>query len=446
MPLASSGAWSSFGRQAARFASQPPNISSRGIHISSFLPRTPQSSSSTAHHLLRQTRNALQAFVGHLTAPSTLKPHSGAARSLHALTRGQTIQNGLSFPVRNALSRPLGAPKLPRAPAVPPSVFQVGLGTARNFTTGRPIFQHLAENVPVAGRAFCEVDINTSVMEEKQRMRKMMKAEKKQAKKAKATKIEFHPAASTSIPTSAPSTTDFDHYFSEPSLPKVTTTLLIPLAPTPSSRLPLSSVPSSSHPLLPFAEMSALHYDHIKHHDRVAVLFERLDKAKVWDHNTRCDVYGDARGGANTLRVTFEGWEANAVRAVIGETGTGWCVLEEDRELDDSELEDAMSQLSGGTATPPDFGMHIDIDPSQSFVLPTLDFSSSFHAHTSTDHVPSSSASEWDAFSDSGSLSDGSGSWIEPPDVLIASRTSSWFGFSSSFTERMKDGPREELF
>ncbi|KAJ7744661.1 hypothetical protein B0H16DRAFT_1727223 [Mycena metata] len=34
----------------------------------------------------------------------------------------------------------------------------VGLGTARNFSSGRPLFQQLADNVPIADRAFYEAD------------------------------------------------------------------------------------------------------------------------------------------------------------------------------------------------------------------------------------------------------------------------------------------------
>jgi hypothetical protein len=55
----------------------------------------------------------------------------------------------------------MGAPRLPCPPTVPRSITQVELGTARNFTTGRPILQNIADNVhnvPVASRALLEAD------------------------------------------------------------------------------------------------------------------------------------------------------------------------------------------------------------------------------------------------------------------------------------------------
>ena len=81
----------------------------------------------------------------------------------------------------------MSIPKLPRAPAVPRGVQQVGLGTARNFTTGRPIFAHLAENVPVAGRALSEADWKIQRKKEQARLAKA-NAKKEQKKKVKAEK------------------------------------------------------------------------------------------------------------------------------------------------------------------------------------------------------------------------------------------------------------------
>jgi hypothetical protein len=48
-------------------------------------------------------------------------------------------------------------------PSIPCSIAQVGLGTARNFTTGHPIFQSINDkihNIPVTSRAFLEADVN----------------------------------------------------------------------------------------------------------------------------------------------------------------------------------------------------------------------------------------------------------------------------------------------
>ena len=480
MPLASSGTWQSLGRQAYHLFNQAPDISAhRTIHIPSALPRgATHSQPSHAQRLLQRTRNLVQGFVGHLTTPGTLGNHAAAGRAYHGAahgTRGPTIQQGLSFTTRYTLAQPLGAPKLPRAPTVPRSVTQVGLGTARNFSSGRPIFQHLAENVSVTGRAFSQLDFDLRMNKERQAYlgKKVAREAKKENQKVQAEGIQFHPAATAAdldAPTS-PSTAEreIDHYFPATPLPRVTATLLIPLAPTPTSRLPLPANPasSSSYPFLFVSALSSIHQDHRLHSLRVSTIFARLDVANVWASGAVCDVFGDTRGEASVLRITFAGWDANRVRGVIGESGQGWCVLEEECEDDptaseiESEIEDVLSQITlsssrASTANVAESRIFEDPEVSRSFVLPSLDFSSSIHTTEpiSPLSVASTPGSEppWidgDMFSEFGSISDGSGSWIEPPSVSIArassNASSSWIGFSSAFTDRI-EGPREEVF
>ncbi|KAI0047060.1 hypothetical protein FA95DRAFT_1559488 [Auriscalpium vulgare] len=455
MPLASSGAWTSIGRQASHII-QAPNIGrSRGLHT-----RLPQPS--TTQRLLKQTTGLFKAFVGHLTTPGTLRQPASAGRALHAAaTRGPTIQSGLSLSARQALARPFGAPRLPRPPVVPRSIAQVGLGTARNFSTGRPIFQSLADNVPIAGRAFVEADWELRVKEErKQIARGAKKAEKAKAKTAvRAEEVHFHPAASAA---DKENEAELEHYFPAPPTPAVSTTLLVPLAPTPTSRIPLSpTAPSASaHPLLPFVELSALRYDHAQHSQRVSALFARLDAASVWDAGAQCDVHGDPRG-ASVLRVRFVGWEANAVRGIIGESGSGWCILEEERaeaqQQAESEVEDVLEYLSSSGVS--DFShafgeQDTDIDPAQSFVLPTLDFSAAFVQSP----MVSRSAS-WESFSDMTSEPSDGGVEVDmftgrPASVTsaserwteVSSSAGTWLGFSSAFEQRMEEGPREVVF
>ncbi|VDB96581.1 unnamed protein product [Peniophora sp. CBMAI 1063] len=457
MPLASSGTWASLGRQVAAGVRNAPHA--RGLHVPGRAPLP-----STAQQIFQTTKGLAQNLFGHLTTPGHIG-RQPAARSLHHLTAGRTIQNGLSLPARHALSsRPMSMPKLPRAPAVPRGVHQVGLGTARNFSSARPIFAHLAENVPVAGRALSEADWK---IQRKKEMAKLAKinVKKEQKRKVKAEKVVFRAANSVNTEASLDSVVEtqaeLERYFpvatSAPAvaaIPDVTATLLIPLAPTPSSRLPLPKAPisESQHPVVPFAEMSTLHFDFAHHNERVAALFERLDAANVWDSGARCDVYGDARGEANVLRVAFDGWDAMRVRSVIGETASGWCVLEEDRPIEDADLEEMDSLSPFGGLSPPmsprmeaapvfgDFG--VNIDPAQSFVLPTLDFSSSFGASTlSSLSDDGASEADYDYFSDSGS--EGSaGSWVglEPPTRPL---------FSSSFGQRTRmedEGPMESMF
>lgn len=169
------------------------------------------------------------------------------------------------------------------------------------------------------------------------------------------------------------------------------------------------------------------------------------------------------------LKVEFVGWTKAEVRSVIGESGTGWCHLEEVRTSteaplglsdidDDDSFSDASSVLSG-LAGDSSYANPMEvinaIDPTQSLVLPTLDLSfSSLPAPLLADTLSSTSFYD-DSFSDmqsepdvdpwldSESSSDDllSGSWVGLP---------STFGFSSQFVQRaearLRDEPRESIF
>lgn len=122
-------------------------------------------------HTASITPETARTFVARLCSKSA--NHATAARALgrSAYVRGaasrQTANSTLSLPARVALSkaagpRAFGAPFLPRGPTLPRpnAVTNVGLGTARNFSSGRPIFQNLIQNVPVAARSLCELDLD----------------------------------------------------------------------------------------------------------------------------------------------------------------------------------------------------------------------------------------------------------------------------------------------
>ncbi len=469
------------GRQAFRVIHNPPNISTRGVHTHSFVPRiTPQQPSPFTSRILNRTRTIFNAFVGHLTAPSKLRAPGAVPRSMQTVaTRVPKIENNLSLPVRHALSTRMGAPRLPRPPAVPRSIAQVGLGTARNFTTGRPIFQNIADNmhnIPVAARAFLEADLDMRTKEDRGLALKLKHARRKSKKHSRrvcaSDKVQFHPSAThpPATATAAEETeSEFVKYF-VPQVPDVSTTLLIPLAPTPTTRVPLShTFAYDRHPLVPFLELSALRVDTERHASRVKALFEQLDAAQAWDKGAVCETLGGARG-ASVLRVRFAGWSAHAVRGILGEVATGWCVLEEERaEYGDSEPEECLSDIGSAVATDgpgiAELNLNSPIDPSYSFVLPTLDLSASAASPPPTsdaaadppvsDLSSSISLSDVDTFSDLGYLSDGGSSggtdssdWIEPPDALYNPRTPSWAGlsFSSAFSQRLEEGPWEDVF
>jgi len=200
------------------------------------------------------------------------------------------------------------------------------------------------------------------------------------------------------------------------------------------------------------------------------------------------------------------GWTAAEVRSVIGESGTGWCELYEVRADDEEEQGELGSMFSfsgdedelgsvmmmsesenGSEAEAESYdGAGAAMDPSDSFILPTLDFSSSFLAasspfdtsppsaglsrsseswisdinlfaypHSSLPASPSSDSSTFSFHdSDSGSDSDsdlgsGSASWVQHG----SSGLGFGFSFSSEFAARLGgaggeygEGPREVMF
>ncbi|KAJ6488226.1 hypothetical protein C8R47DRAFT_1127043 [Mycena vitilis] len=445
MQLASHGA-----RALSRKAPQ----TARSIHIPSAIrPRTV----GLGQKLLSQTRHALSRFVTHLTTPGT--GTVSVARSFHAAN--PTIQQRLSFGARTVLSRPLQPRFLPRAPAVPRTMTQLGLGTARNFSSGRPIFQQLADNIPVAGRAFYEADWDLNVHKEKKALRRPSK--KSAAVQASKQLLKPTPKASVVIE----SASELEHYFAAPQVAAVTTYLLVPLAPTPTTRTPLPEFPTSTTTgRLPLPALLAMHDSHETHSLRVSSLFHRLDSADVWARGVVCSAYAssaDARGVCTVLKVEFQGWSKAEVRGVIGESGTGWCVLEETRDDLDDEDEGAFSDTSSilsGMDGGQENVQPVAMDPAQSFVLPTLDFSSSFLASASTWASPSPSPPlNFDAHSSSGSESgwdSDSIAFVDPPSENGWFETRSngenpwlsdggslsdggWLGFSSDFVRRQTE-------
>ena len=478
---------------------------SRSIHIPAFAPRPlPGQSTSAAQAVFRHTRTLISRFVAHLTTPGTLRApvHVGAGntgtRAFHgSAARMPTIQERLSFSARHVLSRPTSVPFLPRPPVVPRHISQVGLGTARNFSTGRPIFQHLVENVPVYARAFHEADWELRIAEERERLRMEKHKAKRAAKQAKKSKAPLRPLTQNIAPSPAANTAEtqkeeLEHYFPSPAVPEVTTHLLIPLAPTPTSRLPLPLNPpaTSAHPLLPLNVIASMHASHGTHALRVSTVFARLDTARVFDDPVvHCEARGDPSGLCTFLEVRFEGWTANKVRGILGEAGTGWCVLEEvwrDQDRAEADEMDAAFETLSVSEFESTHDMHLSelsemngswdtghVDPARSLVLPTLDFSASFMAPSSwtppaatpPTATPLSDLefhNEWsqldarssspgsfgsDGDSDVESMTSGS-DWFELPRTSPVHADSRRFGFSSHFSERMgaEDGPREDLF
>jgi len=255
---------------------------------------------------------------------------------------------------------------------------------------------------------------------------------------------------------------EFDHYFATPPT-EVITNLLVPLAPTPSSRQPLPSTPSPS--LIPLSILLDVHASHELHSLRVSSLFSRLDAAKIWvDPGVSCAVYGDPSGLASIMKIEFKGWTKAQVRVVLGEAGKGWCLMEE-FDLEDLPDSAPLSPFLSGISSPcsgystPLFGYdeegslagdpphaESDVDPSNSLVIPSLDLSN-HEAWVDSPRMPEhivipepSSDSELD--SDYGS--DGSLEY----DRLSEHSDSTGFGWimMSSRVSEVDDEPREYMF
>ena len=337
-------------------------------------------------NVFTHSRTFLSRLFARLLAPNIRIPLtpslSGRALHtsiLHAPLGKAAIKQGFSFPVRVAVSRPFGFGSfIPRAPVSAPRVVNLGIGSVRNFTSAQPLFQNLVENVPIAVRALYEAKIDANHLHGHPGSQTFRTSKTHSAEQ---TRESLHRFQNVTIPNevaSEPATSveELERYFPLPEA-IVTTYLLVPLAPTPTSRMPLASPSIAGAPDLfhPLAELGDLHISHQLHALRVSSLFSRLDHEDVWSKGVHCSAFAhgtahiwDDEGTCTILKLEFVGWNKAKVKSVIGECGTGWCILYEEHD----ELMDAESDL----LSEPD-GKDSSIDPAQSLVFPTLDLSPS---------------------------------------------------------------------
>ncbi|KIJ44170.1 hypothetical protein M422DRAFT_30673 [Sphaerobolus stellatus SS14] len=314
-------------------------------------------------NLSQQVQSLFSHIIGHVEGALN---GSTASRSIHS--NAASIRSSYSFPTRVALSKPFGAPCLPRAPRVPGHISQVGLGTARNFSSGRPIFQNLVQNVPVAGRAFFELDWDLKMREEQ---RNAIRRQKKSTTVSKqASKVIPPPQQTIPAPSSVYDEEEMQHYFQAPEAPSVVTYLQIPLAPTPTARVPLSANPVPH--LLPLSALAREHALHSKHTIRVSSLFRRLDAANVWERGASCESYGDPSGLCTILQIKFEGWTEEMVREALGTSGRDWCTIQEIYPETNRVESSPMAYSDPWISSEP------QLESAVSLVMPTLDTSSPF--------------------------------------------------------------------
>ncbi|KIJ04583.1 hypothetical protein PAXINDRAFT_57608, partial [Paxillus involutus ATCC 200175] len=155
----------------------------------------------------------------------------------------------------------------------------VGLGTARAFHSGRPIFQNMVDNVPIATRALWEAEWDVKM--KKKTARKMRRVSEMVTPKSQEMLKPKPQSIVAETQSEQADASELEVYFPLEPTPAVATHILVPLAPTPTARLPLSSrtAGSTAHPLLPIPELSSIHYSHHLHSLRVSTLFARLDTA-----------------------------------------------------------------------------------------------------------------------------------------------------------------------
>jgi hypothetical protein len=310
-------------------------------------------------------------------------------------------------------------------------VTEVGLGTARKFSTARPIFQNLVQNVPVAGRSMYEMDLDL----QKRKARKLNSKRRGQANETVKNKEKVKPKRSTFEE-------NFDKYFSVQSVAseEVSTVLIVPLVPFEAPGHSLSpSTNSAEQSFLPFYEVSKTFQTHGKHGSRISSLFRKLDESRVWDRGAHYEAFGPAHtrsapGSAlcTSLQIVFDGWSAEMVKSVIGDVGEGWCLLKEGKLRVPKKHEGPRSVESSRPGTPAPSMTHLlnewDAEPGPpEFIMPSIDFSSSFLDHTLTlAHPPSGQSLP---FEDIGVIGSGASTpWMSDDLSLPSTRPGSAFG------------------
>lgn len=371
--------------------------SSRSIHLATPapLPR-PRVTAAHAQRLLKTTRNALNSFIQQIAGPAALVAREAVSLS-RAYAQRAPRHISLSSSARFILSRPPGAFYFPKGPVVRRGMHEVGLGTARQFSTGRTVFHHVVENTNITTRALLKANWNTDMRKEQAIRLNQRRHGKENKTRSSRRTIEASKPIIVSAVASVFDETELSHYFHN-IVPEVTTYLQIALAATPTTRIPFP-VSYSDTRLLPLRTILSSHRAFQAHSHRVSALFKRLDDTGAWEKGVSVEPWGDTMGLCTELRVKFEGWSEEEVRALfqglLENELDGWAIQElrestvasrvlqshnEEQENTDSIPASMMASLMSSPllAPAPLPDMQIE-DPwgssSSSYIMPTLDFS-----------------------------------------------------------------------
>ena len=394
----------------------------RGIHFNAWMPRsnapprsTPTSTSFQYYYAQasRITQSARRFFT-RLLEP-TVPAHVHGGHQSHITLQGlaqfgvrhhpNPIIRNLSTTSKFSLAHsPVSRVYLPRGPQGFTNVGyrglaqEIGLGTARNFSTGRTVFHHVIEkNASIGVRAFLEMDAGTDLRTVRISRTRSKKSGQKAKKETKRMVAKPKPAV---VKTKEE---EIAQYFKLEE-PDVVTYLQVALAPTPSARVPFAASTDSSMDstrLLPLRAMLNIQQQFYAQSEFVSSLFRRVDARddrKSPKGRVSFESWGDSSGLCTELRVRFEGWSEDDVRALfdglLTDGGAGGWAIQELRPRPDRRLRlsDSLATITADSVPPSvltspvlsnaDLETEMKMeDPWASgprFIMPQLDFSSSF--------------------------------------------------------------------
>ncbi|PVF97818.1 hypothetical protein CPB86DRAFT_785458 [Serendipita vermifera] len=372
---------------------------------------------SYANNLIQRTIPRLTRFLG--------TPHLNARPiSLNRLQHRtyQTIQARLNLSTRFLLSRPLKAAGMPRAPTLSRPFQEMGLGTARKFSS-HSAFRHVVENTSITTRAFWQADWDVEA-KNNQRISTKRTHRKGPSKRRQRASIRQNLLISAPKSVNTPFNTyqdDLDIYFMEPSRPAVTTFLHVALT---------STIPSlsSSYQDLRLLPLDVILRRHSGFQDRtrlIEAIFTILDSHDAWSKGVIVEAIGNKDGLASELRITFGGWHEGEVRDLLGSFVDGeGCSLYQDF----SAYAPGPESQTSGTNDP----MH----PPLEFVMPST---------ANYDPVPSfqvkSPSIGWDFIEFDGSFpsSRATSEWGDTPPSIPLQHHNTRLALSSSFLAHLDE-------